>query len=121
MVDRVAKYRARMQDNNMKVATLTEVKKRFSAYIEESRESPVVVTRNRRPVAMIVGIHDEEDVDALLLADNPRFLQLVEEARQRVKVTSGVSLAEMRRRVGALHVGVRTGRGETGNEQEGER
>ena len=30
----------------MKIAPLAEVKDRFSAYIEESRESPIIVTRN---------------------------------------------------------------------------
>lgn len=83
----------------MKIAPLAEVKDRFSAYIDESRESPVVVTRNGRPVAMIISIDDEDDLDSLLLAHNPRFVQLLEAARQRVRVTGGVSLAEMRRRV----------------------
>ena len=83
----------------MKIAPLAQVKDRFSAYIDESRESPVVVTRNGRPVAMIISIDDEDDLDSLLLAHNPRFVQLLEAARQRVRVTGGVSLAEMRQRV----------------------
>ena len=82
----------------MKIAPLAEVKDHFSAYIDESRESPVVVTRNGRPVAMIISIDDEDDLDSLLLAHNPRFVQLLEAARQRVRVTGGVPLAEMRQR-----------------------
>lgn len=85
----------------MKIAPLAEVKDRFSAYIDESRESPVVVTRNGRPVAMLIAIEDEDDLDSLLLVHNPRFLQLLEEARQRVRVTGGVSLAEFRRQLEA--------------------
>lgn len=83
----------------MKIAPLAEVKDRFSAYIDESRESPVVVTRNGRPVALLIAIEEEDDLDSLLLVHNPRFLQLLEEARQRVRVTGGVSLAEFRRRL----------------------
>jgi len=82
----------------MKIAPLAEVKDHFSAYIDESRESPVVVTRNGRPVAMIISIGDEDDLDSLLLAHNPRFVHLLEAARQRVRVTGGVPLAEMRQR-----------------------
>lgn len=67
----------------------------------ESRESPVVVTRNGRPVAMLIAIEEEDDLDSLLLVHNPRFLQLLEEARQRVRATGGVSLAEFRRRLEA--------------------
>ena len=83
----------------MKIAPLAEVKDRFSAYVDESRESPVVVTRNGRPVAMLIAIEEEDDLDSLLLVHNPRFLQLLEEARQRVRVTGGVPLAEFRRRL----------------------
>lgn len=85
----------------MKIAPLAEVKDRFSAYVDESRESPVVVTRNGRPVALLIAIEEEDDLDSLLLAHNPRFVQLLEEARQRVRVTGGVSLAEFRRRLEA--------------------
>ena len=85
----------------MKIAPLAEVRDRFSAYIDESRESPVVVTRNGRPVAMIIAIEDEADLDSLLLAHNPRFVQLLDAARERVRVTGGVPLAEMRGRVEA--------------------
>lgn len=80
----------------MKTATLAEVEQRFSAYIDESREAPIIVTRNDRPVAMIIAIEDQDDLDSLLLVHDQRFLLLLEEARQRVRVTGGVSLAEMR-------------------------
>ncbi len=83
----------------MKIAPLAEVKDRFSAYIDESRDAPVIVTRNGRPVAMIIAITNEDDLDGLLLAHNPRFVQLLEEARERVRITGGVPLAEMRRRI----------------------
>lgn len=88
----------------MKIAPLAEVKDRFSAYIDESRESPVIVTRNGRPVAMIVAIQDEDDLDAMLLVHNTRFVQLLEEARQRVHVGGGISLDELRRRLAASNL-----------------
>ena len=78
---------------------LAEVKDHFSAYIDESQESPIVVTHNGRPVALIVAITDEDDLDSLLLTHNPRFIELLEEARQRVRTTGGISLAEMRHRL----------------------
>ena len=83
----------------MKIVPLSQVKDYFSAYIDESRESPIVVTRNGRPVAMIIAIEDEDDLDNLLLVHNQRFVQLLEEARERVRVTGGVSLAEFRKEI----------------------
>ncbi len=70
--------------------TAGEVKDKFSAYVEASQESPVVVTRNGKPVAMIVAIRDEGDLDSLLLAHNPRFLQILEEGYRSVRETGGV-------------------------------
>ena len=41
------------------------------------------------------------DASPASLVHNPRFLQLLEEARQRVRVTGGVPRAEFRRRLDA--------------------
>ena len=74
----------------MKIAALARVKDQFSAYVRESQASPVIITRNGKPVALLTGIRDEDDLDSLLLANNPRFLQILEEARQRVRQTGGM-------------------------------
>ena len=39
----------------MRIASVAEVKSRFSAFLKASEGEPVVVTRNGRPVAVIVG------------------------------------------------------------------
>lgn len=83
----------------MNIAPLAEVKERFSSYIDASQECPVIVTRNGKPVAMIIGIHDSDDLDSLLLAHNPRFIRLLDEARERVKVNGAVPLSEFRQKL----------------------
>ena len=40
----------------MKVASLADVKAHLSAYVESSRQGPVVVTRNGKPVAVLVAV-----------------------------------------------------------------
>jgi prevent-host-death family protein len=35
----------------MRVAQVVEVKAKFSAYLEESKNGPIVVTKNGKPVA----------------------------------------------------------------------
>jgi antitoxin (DNA-binding transcriptional repressor) of toxin-antitoxin stability system len=74
----------------MKIAALATVKDQFSAYVQESQTSPVIITMNGKPVALFTGIRDEDDLDSLLLTNNPRFLQILEEARQRTRQTGGV-------------------------------
>jgi prevent-host-death family protein len=74
----------------MEFASLAKVKEQFSAYIHKSQASPVIITKHGKPVALLTGIRDEDDLDSLLLVNNPRFLQILEEARQRVRETAGV-------------------------------
>jgi prevent-host-death family protein len=44
----------------MKIAPVADVKARFSAYLKESEEGPVIVPRNGRPVAVLISMEDEE-------------------------------------------------------------
>jgi prevent-host-death family protein len=69
----------------MKIAALAEVKDRLSAYIDAARESAIVVTRNGKPVALLTSIGEGDDLDSLLLAHDPKFIRLLEQARQRVR------------------------------------
>ena len=69
----------------MKIAPLAEVKDRLSAYIDAARESAIVVTRNGKPVALLTSIREDDDLDRLLLAHDPRFARLLEGARERVR------------------------------------
>jgi antitoxin (DNA-binding transcriptional repressor) of toxin-antitoxin stability system len=87
----------------MKIAPLTDVAEQFRSYIDDSKKSPVIVTDNGKPVAMIVAIEEDDDLDRLLLAHNPRFLQLLEESRQHVRVTGGLSLTEFRQKLAARY------------------
>lgn len=86
----------------MKIAPLADVKDHLSAYIDSSRESPIVVTRNGKPVALLTPILEDEDLDRLILAHDPRFLRVLDQARARVR--AGRSLTrdrfwrELRRR-----------------------
>lgn len=47
----------------MKIAPIAEVKSKLSAYIESSKQSPVIVTKNGKPVAFIAPLENEQDLD----------------------------------------------------------
>ena len=57
----------------MKIASVAEVKSQFSAFLKSSASGPVVVTRNGRPVAVLVGVEDEDEIERLLMAYSPRL------------------------------------------------
>src|SRR5947209_7468708 len=69
----------------MKIASVAEVKSQFSAFLKASKGGPVVVTRNGRPVAVIVGVQDEDEIERLLMAYSPRLQAILEKSRKQIR------------------------------------
>ena len=76
----------------MKIASVAEVKSQFSAFLKASEGGPVVVTRNGRPVAVIVGVQDEDEIERLLMAYSPHLRAILDRSRQQFR--EGKSLSE---------------------------
>ena len=69
----------------MKIASVAYVKGQFSAFLKSSEGGPVVVTRNGRPVAVIVGVQDEDEIERLLMAYSPRLQTILDASRQQYR------------------------------------
>jgi prevent-host-death family protein len=69
----------------MKIASVAEIKSQFSAFLKASEGGPVVVTRNGRPVAVIVGVQDEDEIERLLMAYSPRLQAILEASRKQIR------------------------------------
>jgi prevent-host-death family protein len=74
----------------MRVAPITEVKTQFSAFVKASEEEPVVLTRNGKRVAVLLGITDEDEMERLILAYSSKFQAMLERAAQRIRETGGI-------------------------------
>lgn len=64
----------------MKVDTLAHVKNQLSAVIESLGEEPLFITRNGRVAAVLQAVTDE-DAEAYLLRNSPKFWRLIESRR----------------------------------------
>ena len=69
----------------MKIASVAEIKSQFSAFLKAGEGGPVVVTRNGRPVAVIVGVQDEDEIERLLIAYSPRLRAILDHSRQQIR------------------------------------
>ena len=78
----------------MRIASVAEVKSRFSAFVKESAGGPVVVTRNGKPVAVLVGVTDEEEIERLLMAYSPRLRSILDESRRQISAGQGLDHEE---------------------------
>ena len=74
----------------MKIAPVAQMKAHLSAYLKESEEGPIIVTKNGKPVAVLLGISDEEEIERLLLAYSPKFQSILDRGRQQVQEAGGV-------------------------------
>lgn len=69
----------------MKVASIAEIKARFSAFLKASEAGPVVVTRKGRPVAMLVGFTEKDETEQLLMACSPKLQAILERSRRQIR------------------------------------
>jgi prevent-host-death family protein len=78
----------------MKIAPVAELKAQFSAYLKSSTEGPIVVTRHGKPVAVLLSIEDEDELERLVLAYTPKFQGILEAAREQIRETGGIGHEE---------------------------
>lgn len=74
----------------MKIASVADVKARLSACLKESEEGPVIVTRNGKPVAVLLGVTDEDELERLVLAYSPKFQAILEKSHSQIDKTGGI-------------------------------
>jgi prevent-host-death family protein len=74
----------------MKIASVADVKARLSAYLKESQEGPVIVTRNGKPVAVLLAVTDEEELERLVLAHSPKFQAILAKSGRQINETGGI-------------------------------
>jgi PHD/YefM family antitoxin component YafN of YafNO toxin-antitoxin module len=53
-----------------------------------------VVTRHGKPVAVLLSIEDEEELERLVLTYTPKFQGILEAAREQIRETGGIGHEE---------------------------
>jgi prevent-host-death family protein len=66
----------------MKIAPVAELKAQFSAYLKASTEGPIVLTRHGKPVAVLLSMEDEDELERLVLAYTPKVHGILLAARE---------------------------------------
>jgi prevent-host-death family protein len=79
----------------MKIVPLADAKARLSAYVDQcAADGPVVITRNGKPVAVLLAPADEDDLERLMLSRSPRFQALLARSRRSIAAGKGLSQDE---------------------------
>jgi PHD/YefM family antitoxin component YafN of YafNO toxin-antitoxin module len=83
----------------MQVISLEKTRLSVKQLAELAENEPVILTRNGEPVAAIRDMSGS-DWESVSLAQNPRFVALIEESRRSYKERGGVSLNDLRKELG---------------------
>jgi prevent-host-death family protein len=74
----------------MKIASVAEVKARLSSYLKATATGPVVVTRNGKAVAVLLGVDDDDELERLLLAHSRKLRAVLDAADRRIDKGQGI-------------------------------
>jgi prevent-host-death family protein len=83
----------------MKIASVADVKAKFSGFLKASEQGPVIVTKNGRPVAMLLSIKDEDEIERMILAYSPKFQNILEIAEGQIREGKGIKHEDFWREV----------------------
>ncbi|HVB17390.1 MAG TPA: type II toxin-antitoxin system Phd/YefM family antitoxin [Stellaceae bacterium] len=79
----------------MKQVPLSEVKDDLSRFLREAENGEIVITRHGKPAGILIGFASEDDWFEYRLANDPRFLARIEQARASLRAGLGVSLEDI--------------------------
>ena len=78
----------------MKMIDVSQAKAPLADYAHQATEEALVLTENGVPFAAIMSI-EPEDLESIQLSENPKFMELIENAREEVRQGKTVSLEEI--------------------------
>ena len=85
----------------MKIASVADVKAHLSAYIKASEDELVVITKNGKPVAVLLPMENADELERLTLAYSRRFQTILHESREQIRATGGIPHDDFWREVDA--------------------
>ncbi len=85
----------------MKIASVAEVKAKFSGYLKSIEQGPLIVTKNGKPVAILLSVTDEDEIERLALAYSPKFQYILQVAEEQIRDGAALSHEEFWREMEA--------------------
>lgn len=83
----------------MKVASAVQMKAHWGEYLEHCELEPAVVTKRGQLKAVLLPVHDEEDLERLLISQDPTFRSIISMSERSLAEHGGITHEEFWRRV----------------------
>ena len=73
----------------MRIAPVAEVKSKFSKFLTECQNGAVVVTKNGKPTAALIGIHNDDELERIVLSQSKMLQKLLSRSEKKIKAKGG--------------------------------
>jgi prevent-host-death family protein len=83
----------------MKTASAAKVAAQFDDYLAASQQQPVLVTRNGKPVAVLVAVRNKRDAEELAASPRRSLKSIFKKAHEQIDERGGISHEEFWKRV----------------------
>ena len=83
----------------MKTASAEEVQAQFDAYLKATVKGPVVVTRNAKPVAVLLSVKDPDEIERIAMSQSKKLRRILQTSRAQIAKGKGVPEEEFWRQV----------------------
>ena len=74
----------------MKTASVAEIKANLNAYVRAGAESPVIVTRNGKPIAVLISPSDDSELERLVLGYSTKFRSILKTSEAQIDKGRGI-------------------------------
>lgn len=82
-------------EKRMKEVTVNEVQSNFFEYLRLAEQEEIIITRDGKPVGLLVGFEADEDLEDYRLENDPRFLRRIAKSRESARAGNVVRLEDI--------------------------
>jgi prevent-host-death family protein len=68
----------------MKIASVAEIKSKFSEYIKESKKGAVVITKNGRATAVLLSVTSDEQLEQIILSQSKMLKNILDKSEKKM-------------------------------------
>lgn len=79
----------------MKQVALSEIQDNLSRFLSDAQGEEIIITRNGKPVGVLIGFRSEDDWFDYRLENDRRFLGRIEQARKSLREGRGVKIEDV--------------------------
>jgi hypothetical protein len=80
----------------MKTVTVADLQHDVTRYLELAEEEDILIIQNGKPVGLLHGLADEDELFDYHIQQDPRFLARVERTRAQFRAGKGIRLEDVK-------------------------